>query len=73
MRKILFMQGDQSDLHTVAALVKSDVPGLPAQLPNSRMHYPKEIQILAVYHFVEYNVSINDSAISSIKLESGIF
>ena len=57
----------------MAALVKSDVPGLPAQLPNSRMHYPKEIQILAVYHFVEYNVSINDSAISSIKLESGIF
>ena len=42
-------------------------------VPQLHMHYPKEIQILAIYHFVEYNVSINDSAISSIKLESGIF
>ena len=31
---ILFMQGDQSDLHTVAALDKSDVPDLPAGLWN---------------------------------------
>ena len=28
--KILFTQGDRSDLHTVAALDKSDVPDLPA-------------------------------------------
>ena len=51
MRKILFMQGDQSDLHTVAALDKSDVPDLPDSNTYS-IHFQLQFTSLGLHGLV---------------------
>ena len=56
---ILFMQGDRSDLCTVAALDKSDLPDLPGvQTSNhSKVRIKKiKVSLIKKYYLVQYCV-----------------